>query len=121
MSALGYVLYRNGDLDKALMQYERVLRFEKIITPPREFPDAYLFRGAIRSVRQQFAEAVNDFRHAIEIYERQVGLLDAQAEKSESTGLKQKAEIERKRKAGIENQLQMARDFETNAEKRIQR
>lgn len=121
MSALGYVSYRTGDLDGALMQYETVLRFQQIITPPREFPDAYLFRGAIRPARQEFSQAINDYTRAIEIYNRQITSLNAQAEISDSTGLKQKAEIERRRKRDIEKQLHMALDLKTNAEKQMQR
>lgn len=121
MSALGYVLYRTGDLDGALMQYETVLRFQQIITPPREFPDAYLFRGAIRAARQEFSQAINDYTRSIEIYNRQITSLNAQAEISDSNGLKQKAEIERRHKRDIEKQLRMAGDLKTNAEKQIQR
>jgi tetratricopeptide (TPR) repeat protein len=121
MSALGYVLYRRGDLDAALMQYETVLRFQQIIMPPREFPDAYLFRGAIRATRQEFAQAISDYNRAIEIYDRQIKSLNAEVETSDSTGLKQKAEIERRRKADLEKQLNMAVDLKANAEKQMQR
>jgi hypothetical protein len=102
------------------MQYETVLRFQQIITPPREFPDAYLFRGAIRAGRQEFAEAINDYNRAIEIYSRQINSLNAQAAISDSTGLKQKAEVQLKHKRDTEKQLRMALDLKTNAEKQMQ-
>jgi tetratricopeptide (TPR) repeat protein len=121
MSALGYALYRLGDLDGALMQYETVLRFQKIISPPHEFPDAYLFRGAIRAARQEFDEAINDYLNAIGIYNRQIMSLNTQANTSEAAGLKQKAEIERRRKADLEKQLSMAIDLKENAERQMQR
>ena len=121
MSSLGYVLYRTGDLGGALMQYETVLRFQQIITPPREFPDAYLFRGAIRAAGQEFTQAIADYNRAIEIYNRQISSLNAQAATSDSVGLKQKAEMERKHKGNTEKQLQMALDLKTNAEKQLRR
>jgi tetratricopeptide (TPR) repeat protein len=116
MSALGAAYYREGDLDKALSQYENILRVERILKIPREFPDAYLYRGAIRASRRQFVEAVEDYSHAIQIYQRRIAELTGEAEKSDRMNLKRKAELERRQKAALETQLQTARAYRASAE-----
>jgi len=116
MSALGAVYYREGDLDKALSQYENVIQFQKSMKVPVEFPDAYLYRGAIREAHRQFPEALGDYTHAIEVYERQIADLRTQAEKSESMSLRLKVEMERRQRAELESQLRSARQFKERAQ-----
>jgi tetratricopeptide (TPR) repeat protein len=111
MSALGGVYYREGDLTQALRQYESVIQFEKGLKVPHDFPEAYLYRGAIRAVQQKVPDAIEDFSHAIEVYERQIADLTAQAVKSESLGLPLKAQLERQQRGELEKQLQLSREL----------
>src|SRR5262245_41027302 len=108
--ALGVVFYQEGEMDEALTA------FDKALTINPQHPDAYLSRGGIRAQRRQFVGAVNDETRAIEIYQRQISELEREAQKSESIGLTRKAEAERKRVHFIEDGLQRALAFKTQAE-----
>jgi tetratricopeptide (TPR) repeat protein len=98
---LATVLHREGKIDDALIQIEKVLQFD-----PRNFPSAYSLRGAIRVERRQFADALKDFDKAIEIYKQQIIASEAKANVAESKGWNRKAEGERRRKATLEFALQ---------------
>ena len=109
------VFYQDGNVDQALTQYDKVLT----INP--QYPDAYLSRGSIRAQRRQFADAITDDTRAIEIYQRQISELEAEARKSESMGLTRKGEAEHKRLGRIEDLLQRARGLRKQAEEEIRR
>jgi len=55
-----------GDLDEALSRYEHVIE----ISP--QFPDAYFSRASVRSLREEYEEAVRDYGTATSVGEREI-------------------------------------------------
>lgn len=100
---MGTVLHREGRVDEALVQLDRVLQLDA-----NRFPNAYLARGGIRAERRQFLEALQDLDRAIDIYRQQLITQEAKIQLDELKGWKRKAEGERKRKALVEYALQKA-------------
>ena len=60
-----------GELDEALGRYERVINLA-----PR-FPDAYFSRGSIRSLREEYEDAVRDYGTATSVGEQEILQTDA--------------------------------------------
>jgi tetratricopeptide (TPR) repeat protein len=116
MLALGGLYYQEGEFNQALRQYENVIQFEKALKVPRELPDAYLYRGMIRARQQQIPEAIVDFNHAIEVYQRQIAGLRAGVEKSETLNLALKAKRERREIEDMEKQLRLATESKERAQ-----
>jgi tetratricopeptide (TPR) repeat protein len=108
MLALGGLYYREGEFNQALRQYESAIQFEKAMKVAHEFPDAYFYRGMIRVSQRQVPEAIDDFNHAIEVYERQIADLRARVEKSQSLSLALRARRERREIEDMEEQLRLA-------------
>jgi tetratricopeptide (TPR) repeat protein len=111
---IGTVLHREGQVDEALAQLERVIQLDA-----RRFPNAFLARGGIRAERRQFQEALKDLERAIEIYRQQIATQEAKIQLDESKGWKRKAEGEKKRKALIEYALQKALETKKLVEAQI--
>ena len=60
-----------GELDEALGRYERVIDLA-----PR-FPDAYFSRGSVRSLREEYEDAVRDYGTATSVGEQEILQTDA--------------------------------------------
>lgn len=100
---MGIVLLREGNPDAALPRFDQVIREN-----PETYAGAYVGRATIRFNRKQFADALSDYNHAISIFQKQIGDLEARAAADEAKDRHRKADSERRRKAGLEAEMQRA-------------
>ena len=108
--ALGTVFFREGKTERALEQFEKVLRMN------RANADAYFSRAAIRVQHRQFTDAIDDYNRAIGLYDNQLLSIGKSIEQYEDRRLTRKVEAERKRKERLEGIVERARQLKMKAE-----
>jgi tetratricopeptide (TPR) repeat protein len=111
--ALGTVHFRQGNLDAAFQNFERVLRTN------RNHGDAYFSRGNILARRRQLFDAIEDYNRALGIYDGQLVALQESIEEFEVRGLLRKADAERRRRDRLEANIQRARESKARVEREI--
>jgi tetratricopeptide (TPR) repeat protein len=111
---LAFALYQEGNVDGALVEFNRVLA-----AAPQLYPTAYTARAGIRVIRRQFADALEDYTRAVEIYKQDLVMLDSRVKTDEAKGWTRKVEGDRRRKSQMESRLEKAMEAKKVLEARL--
>jgi hypothetical protein len=79
---------------------------------------ANVARATIRFNKKQFTDALADYSHAILIFQKQIGELEAKAAADDKKDRQRKAASERRRKASLEAEMQRAAESRKTLEDR---